>query len=194
MPTVLLSKQMDEQYNIFAILTAVAFIVAFPTALIAWFRMIRAKSHKDYLKNIALFVLPILSVFLLAHLGGLMEFPDMADASPPQVPLAQDIFSKMPTPQLVLLMIAGSIWLIGGNVLFFLHKRRVGKNWWQFMNPLEPPFKDFNGKEWSILIILVVSTFIVAGAAMSFNQPTSPSHNKSAPADAPKARAAERKR
>ncbi len=160
---------MEEQSNIFAVLTAIAFVIAFPTALITWFRMIRSKNRKDYLKNIALFVLPILSVFLLAHLGGLTQFPNMSEAPPPQVPSAQEIFSTMPTAQLILLGIAGGIWLIGGNVLFYLHKRRVGKSWWQFMNPLEPPFKDFNGKEWSILIVLVISTFIIAGAAMSFN-------------------------
>ena len=168
---------MEEQSNIFTVLTAIAFVIAFPTALIAWFRMIRAKNRKDYLKNIALFVLPILSVFLLAHLGGLIQFPDMAKAPPLQVPSAQEIFSKMPTPQLILLGIAGCIWLIGGNILFFLHKRRVGKSWWQFMNPFEPPFKDFNGREWLVLIALIVSTFIFAGAAMSFNQPKDLSHN-----------------
>ena len=168
---------MEEQSNIFVVLTFIALVIAFPTALIAWFRMIRAKNRKDYLKNIALFVLPILSVFVLAYFGGLMQFPDVAKAPPAQVPSAQEIFSKMPTPQLILLGLAGCIWLIGGNVLFFFHKRRVGKSWWQSMNPLEPLFKDFNGREWSILIVLVVSTFIFVGAAMSFNQPKNLSHN-----------------
>ena len=108
------------------ILTWVTFAVAIVISTIAWFRMVRAKTRVAYWKNIVLFAAPILLVFLFANGAGLM--PD-APTPPPTSPSVQDIFGRMPTNQLVLLGAAALIWIGGGNVLFHIHNRRLGKKW-----------------------------------------------------------------
>ena len=151
------------------ILTWVTFAVAMVVAPVAWFRMVRARTRSAYWKNIALFAGPILLVFLLANGAGLMpETPP-----PPSVPPSpQDAFGKMPTSQVILLALVAAIWIGGGNLLFHFHNRRLGKKWWQAMNPLDPPFKDFNSQEWSILVALVVVSLGLIALAISIGQPT----------------------
>jgi hypothetical protein len=38
------------------------------------------------------------------------------------------------------------------------------------MNPLDPPFKDFNSREWSILVALVVVSLGLVALAISVGQ------------------------
>lgn len=151
----------------FEILTWATFAVAMVVAPIAWFRMVRAKTRPTYWKNIALFVGPILLVFLLASAAGLM--PE-APAPPPAPPSPQDVWGKMPTSQIVLLAVGAAVWIGGGNLLFHFHNRRLGKRWWQAMNPFDPPFKDFNAKEWSILGALVIVSLGLMALAISVGQ------------------------
>jgi len=146
------------------ILASVAFVTAIVVAPIAWFRMVRAQSRAAYWKNMALFGGPILLFFLLAKGAGLL--PEMP-APPPSPPSAQDILGRMPTEQLILLGAAALLWIGGGNILFLLHNRRLGKKWWQALNPLDPPFKDFNSREWLILGALVVGSMGLGMFAIS---------------------------
>ena len=150
------------------ILTWVTFAVAMVVAPVAWFRMVRAKTRAAYWKNIALFAGPILLVFLFANGAGLM--PE-APTPPPAPPSPQDVFGKMPASQVILLAMVAAVWIGGGNLLFHLHNRRLGKKWWQAMNPLDPPFKDFSSREWSILVVLVIVSLGLMALAISVGQP-----------------------
>jgi hypothetical protein len=152
----------------FEILTWVTFAVAMVVAPVAWFRMVRAKTRAGYWKNIALFICPILLVFLFANAAGLM--PEV-QTPPPAPPSAQDVFGKMPSSQVILLAVVAAVWIGGGNLLFHFHNRRLGKRWWQAMNPLNPPFKDFNSREWSILAALVTVSLGLMAFAISIGQP-----------------------
>lgn len=153
------------------ILTLTTFAVAMVVTPIAWFRMVRAKTRTAYWKNIALFVGPILLVFLFANSAGLM--PE-APTPPANLPSPQNVFVNMPTGQLILLAIGVALWIGGGNLLFHFHNRRLGKKWWQAMNPLDPPFKDFNTREWLILGVLVVASLGLMALAISIGQPGNP--------------------
>ena len=150
------------------ILTWLTFAAAMVVAPIAWFRIVRAKNRAAYWKNIALFVGPILLVFLFANAAGLM--PE-APTPPPAPPSPQDVFAKMPTSQVMLLALVAVVWIGGGNLLFYFHNRRLGKRWWQAMNPLDPPFKDFNSREWLILVALVIVSLGLMALAISVTQP-----------------------
>ena len=152
----------------FETLTWVTFAVAMVVAPVAWFRMMRAKTRLAYWKNIALFLGPILLVFLFANAAGLM--PE-APTPPLALPSPQDVWGKMPTIQIVLLAGGAAVWIGGGNLLFHFHNRRLGKKWWQVMNPLDPPFKDLNTREWSILVALVIVSLGLMGLAISAGQP-----------------------
>ncbi|MDP3539015.1 MAG: hypothetical protein Q8S26_09995 [Azonexus sp.] len=151
----------------FEILTWVTFAVAMVIAPVAWFRMVRAKTRPAYWKNIALFVGPILLVFLFANAAGLMpEAP-----TPPAPPSPQDVLGEMPTSQIVLLALVAALWIGGGNLLFHFHNRRLGKKWWQAMNPFNPPFKDFNTREWLILVALAIVSLGLMALAISVGLP-----------------------
>lgn len=137
-------------------------------APIAWFRMVRAQTRSTYWKNIALFAVPILLTLALGKASGLMQEPA---GPPPVLPTPGDVFAGMPTVQLVLLSAAAVLWMGGGNLLFYRHNRRLGKKWWQALNPFDPPFKDFNGTEWLILGGLVLSSLGLAALAVSYGHP-----------------------
>jgi hypothetical protein len=141
----------------------IAFCVAMVVTPIAWIRMLTAKTQRTYLLSIALFVLPILAVFGLGHLTGVVDLsapPNNqlpADFSPPHLSWVQE----------VLLYAAGCVWIIGGNVLMYRHKKRMGLSFWSIMNPFKPQFRAFSGYEWASLGALVVVTLALAGLAMS---------------------------
>lgn len=144
-------------------LTAAAFVVAIVIAPLAWFRIIRAKSRQAYLKNIALFAGPIALFFVLGQATGL--FPETPPPTQP-LPKASELLASMPPLQVALLVAAGAVWIVGGNILLYFHNRRLGKSWWQALNPLEPLFKDFTRHEWAILGCLVVITMSLAASAL----------------------------
>jgi hypothetical protein len=91
--------------------------------------------------------------------------------SQPDFGKALELLSRLSPEQLVLLALFAGTWLIGGNVLLVVHYRRLGRPWWSGFRPFAFPFKDFNGKEWLILVALAVLSLTFAGLALSFNAP-----------------------
>ena len=150
------------------ILTLLVFVVAMVISPVAWYRMVRAKNRVDYWKNIVLFAIPILLALFLAKNSGLMK--EAPSTPPPGMPSAVEIFEKMPAEQILLIGLAALIWIGGGNFLFSMHNRRLGKKWWQALNPLEPPFKDFNSREWLILCALIASSMCVGVLAIALGR------------------------
>jgi hypothetical protein len=150
------------------ILTIVAFLATLVIAPIAWFRMVRAQTRSAYWKNMVFFAAPILLSIWLGEAAGLMPEPA---GPPPTLPAVEDVFAGMPTIQLLLLSAAAVLWMGGGNLLFYLHNRRLGKKWWQALNPFDPPFKDFNVTEWLILGGLVLSSLGLGALAISYGHP-----------------------
>jgi hypothetical protein len=158
---------MTEPNEIFAIAAAVALVIALPATVIAWFRIVRAKTSTEYFKNILLFVLPILAVFVLADMAGLVEFPPAMPKEPVEAPRPSEIFSQLSLLQLILLGAAAVVWIAGGNILMLAHLRRTGKRWWVLLNPFRPPFGEFSSKEWSILGGLLVASMVLGIAALN---------------------------
>lgn len=135
---------------------------------IAWFRMVRAKTRAAYWKNMLFFAAPILLTVWLGAAAGLMPEPK---GPPPTLPTPGNVLASMPTGQLILLSLAAVLWIGGGNLLLYRHRRRLGKKWWQDLNPLNPPFKDFNPVEWLILGGLVLGSLGLAALAISYGRP-----------------------
>lgn len=136
-------------------------------APIAWFRMVRAQTRSAYWKNMVFFAAPMLLTFLLADAAGLM--PE-ASAPPSAIPEVENVLAGMPTGQLILLSLAAVLWVGGGNVLLYRHRRRLGKKWWQALNPFDPPFKDFNTAEWLTLGGLAAGSFALGALAVSYGR------------------------
>lgn len=155
--------QMPSPFNMLEIAFMVLFCATMVMAPIAWFRMLKAKSQRAYLVNVVLLVLPILAVFGLGHLVGVIDFsaplPDELPAHPSVPPLSW--------VQVVLFSAAGGLWVMGVNVLMYRHTKRVGRSFWSLLNPFKPQFRDFTAREWASLAVLVGVTLLLAAAAMN---------------------------
>jgi hypothetical protein len=159
-----LGSSVQAFFQIFLVIMFAAAMVVCP---IAWYRMVRAKTRQAYWGNMGLFAGLILGVFQVANLAG-FDTGFREPAPPPQsIPSIENVFGQMPPIQLALLISAAVLWIGGGNLLFYLHRRRLGKRWWQALNPLDPPLKDFNTREWMTLGVLTVVSLGLGAAAMS---------------------------
>ena len=138
------------------------FCVAIVIAPIAWIRMLTAKTQRAYVLNIALFTLPILSVFALGHLTGAVDFN-----APPKSDLPPNLELQLSWLQAIILSVAGGIWIVGGNVLMYRHTKRMGRSFWSILNPFKPQFRDFTGREWGSLGLLVVTSLLLAMLAIN---------------------------
>ena len=161
-----------DTHPLLGILAVIAFAVAIVLAPVAWFRMVTAQSRSTHWRNMLLFVAPILLVFLLANPEGLFDLWS-PEADEIETPPVTERFARMPrgraillVPFAILLGLAAAVWIIGGNLLWLAHKRRTGKTWRQVLNPLDPPFKDYNAREWTWLVLLVVFTLVLGAAAI----------------------------
>ncbi len=137
---------------------------------VAFYRIIRAKTRKEYLGNFGLFVGLILTVFAMAELTGIDTGLTELPPPPQDFPNFEQISEKMPKLQLALIIAFALLWLVGGNLLFYFHNRRLGKRWWQTLNLLDPPFKDFNRREWIILGVLFLATLALGIWAVSLSE------------------------
>ena len=139
------------------------FCITLVVAPIAWIRMLTAKSQRAYLLSVASFVLPIIEVFGLGHLTGAVDF-----SAPPKNELPADFAApQLSWLQVVLLSVAGCLWIVGGNVLMYRHTKRMGRSFWSILNPFKPQFRDFTGYEWASLAALAVVTLLLAALAMN---------------------------
>lgn len=138
------------------------FCITMVLAPVAWLRMLTAETQRAYCANIALFALPILLVFALGHLSGAIDL-----TAPPKNELPADVPPLQLTwPQTLLLSVAGSLWIVGGNVLMYRHTKRMGRSFWSIFNPFKPQFRDFAAHEWIALALLAVSSLSLAALAM----------------------------
>lgn len=141
------------------------FCITLVIAPIAWIRMLTAKSQRAYLLSVASFVLPIFAVFGLGHLTGAVEFN-----APPKNELPADFAPPhLSLLQVVLLSVAGCLWIVGGNVLIYRHTKRMGRSFWSILNPFKPQFRDFSGYEWASLAALTGVTLLLALLAMNLD-------------------------
>lgn len=152
-------------------MTDIAFIVVFcitmVVAPIAWLRMLTAKSQRAYSVSIALFVLPILAVFGLGHLTGAIDF----NAVPKNELPVDQVVPQLSWLQVLLMSVAGSLWIIGGNLLMYRHTKRMGRSFWSILNPFKPQFRDFTGREWASLAVLAAGALLLGAIAMNLGTP-----------------------
>jgi hypothetical protein len=145
----------------------VVFIVVFCVALvlgpIAWLRMLTAKTQRAYLQSLALFTVPIIGALVLGHAAGFLDFNVPKSPQPPSelAPLA------LSWEQVVLLTLAGCVWLVGVNVLMYKHTRRMGRSFFSMLNPFKPQFRDFSGQEWLALFVLAATALSLGWLAIN---------------------------
>ena len=151
----------------------IALVAVIPVAFVSFFFIVFARTRRTYWISIGLFVVPILLVLWLAELSGLSVFPSVSTPRDPSLVdnSIPDMLGMLPGSQLLLIALAALIWVGGGYVLFWKHCRRVGKSWWTALNPLDPPMKDFNAKEWSAAGLLLVLSMFFGWLALAMGNP-----------------------
>ncbi len=149
-------------------------IVAIPiSVLLAFFLVIKwsfAKTQKAYWTYLALFML--LGGLMMALVNASDFFPreKLAEAAKHPVPDPGQILAQLPVAQVVLLGLAGAVWVIGGNILIIWQGRKAGRSWWACLNPFRPIFRDFDAKAWKILGLLLLVGLALAMAGGSIRQ------------------------
>ena len=84
------------------------------------------------------------------------------------VALLEKVFQANSTETLVLVGLGMVVWLIGGNLLVAWHYRRMGKSAWSGLKPFAFPFKDFNSREWIVLVALAATSLVLFGFALGW--------------------------
>jgi hypothetical protein len=75
----------------------------------------------------------------------------------------QEFIQNNSAATLLLVALVALVWLLGGNLLVASHYSRLGKSPWSGFKPFAFPFKDFNSREWIILLALaIVSLGLIA--------------------------------
>jgi len=82
----------------------------------------------------------------------------------------QKVIENNSVTTLLLITFSAGIWLIGGNILIAHHYRRLGKPAWSGLKPFAFPFKNFNAREWLILLALGVVRLGLFGIAIASNE------------------------
>lgn len=92
------------------------------------------------------------------------------DSKPPNLSDILSALTTMPLGQQILLVLFAVTWIVGGNVLVMFHSKRIGKQWYEtFTNP-GWPFKDFNKAEWTILIVLAITSMAFGMAGINYGR------------------------
>ena len=65
-----------------------------------------------------------------------------------------------------LIIVAGLVWLVGGNLLLVSHYRRLGERPWSRLRHFVFPVAGFNAREWVILAVVAGLSLAIARAAM----------------------------
>ena len=80
--------------------------------------------------------------------------------TPTPAPDFPPMFAKMPAMQAVFLVLLAATWLIGGNVVFALHFRRLGQSPWTGLKTFANPVLKFNARGWlSLLGVAALAMF-----------------------------------
>lgn len=102
-------------------------------------------------------------ICLVGGIAGVISMYFNGDQPSPHGPFR--VLSEPHMLQNLLIGLGVVTWVGGGNVLIAFHYRRMGKPWWTGFKPFALAFKDFNAREWLMLLILFVMTmaFMITG-------------------------------
>ena len=89
------------------------------------------------------------------------------DAAPKSAEDVWRAFAHMPRTQLVFFILAGITWLVGGNVLVALHRRRIGKRMSAGTSWFDRSFFAFNRAEWLAFAAIATLALLFLGIGVT---------------------------
>jgi hypothetical protein len=158
---------MTEPTSFLAIILCVLFFVGFPISVLGFIRTFRAKTVSENIKAHLMSFVPILTLFLVAYLGGLIDIPNFESENFKNQPDPLKSLGNLKPLQIFFLTCAFGISFAGNTFLFHSHHKRTNKKWTTIMNPFAPVFADFNSREWLIFWGSLAAFFIFGFAALA---------------------------
>ena len=135
-------------------------------ALVGLIGGLRAKTAMENFKAGIIFVVPILSIFLIALLFGAIDLPNLDSEETAKTQDPFESLSGLKPLQIVFLICAFGLGGLGNAVLMHSHWRRIKKKPKIFENPFKPQHAEFNLKEWAILTGLMLGALGFGFAAI----------------------------
>jgi hypothetical protein len=138
-----------------------AIVVAF-ALFVFMLRTLSTTSRKVYWRNIG--ILAVIGTTAIIAAPFFMPHPNPAPVEAHKsLPAAPEPFAGMSYLQIGLLFAAAATMAVGGNLVGIRSARRAGRPWWQALNPLNPPFRDFTHAD---VASLGAVAFVALGLAM----------------------------
>lgn len=147
-----------------------AILIGIPLVVFLIIKLMFARTHKAYWTYMALLAVIGVLALILVNQSDFVTEADWAEVEKQPPPDFGRLLSQMPIVQVVLLALAGGLWIVGGNVLIVWQKRKAGRSWMEAFNPFGPVFRDFDGKAWKILGFLVFASMVLGMAAISMTK------------------------
>ncbi len=77
----------------------------------------------------------------------------------------------MPSTQIIFFGLGFASWFVGVNLLVAFHYLRLEKPWWSGFKPFEFPVKDFNVREWLLLLCVAAASILLFAIGPSLGNP-----------------------
>jgi hypothetical protein len=132
--------------SVWLILIAPAFALI---GIFLLYKILTAKTRKSYFGYFGLAMAFGMVASTILVNSGLMPLPPPGHP-PQQAP--RDVLASLPWHVIV----AGILWICGGNYILARQGRKAGLSWWEALNPFSPPFRYMNGGAWAKILLLAI--------------------------------------
>jgi hypothetical protein len=158
-----------------------ALVTLLPVGLYLFFKMFTAKTRKAHWGYFALTMLLGTILMSILDASGWIPSKEAFEQRPAETPAPLEAFSRLPTPFLVTIGLAAIIWCGGANLVLIRQRRKAGRSWWESLNPLNPPFREMDGKAWIQIALLAILAFAVVSVGVDLAEVTRPDATASPP-------------
>ena len=115
---------------------------------------------------------PLLLLFfglflVILNQGGVIQNGEIADSVKSGTPNAEEFFSQLPVAKLVLMALAGAVWIVGWNIVVYRQLRKAGDSGWTLFTPFQTASYSLDAKAWKTLSVILLVGLVFVGAALS---------------------------
>ena len=126
-----------------------------------------AGTAKAYWLYAPLFLLFFGLFFVILNQGGIIQGGEIADTVKNGTPKAEEFFSQLPVAKLVLMALAGVVWIVGWNIVVYRQLRKAGGSGWTLFTPFQTASYSLDAKAWKTLSVILLVGLVFVGAALS---------------------------
>lgn len=138
------------------------------------FKGMMAKTRRAYFVNYAVAAVIMLGTYAyLSAIGVIPSTEQIAKGYQPP-PSPEEVVPRLPLPLIVSIALAAVIWAGGVHYVVARQARKAGRSVWSILNPLNPPFRDLDGRSWLQIALVIILGFVVVSVGLSLSEPVVP--------------------